>query len=195
MPKSQLSKHQFIFDILLDDFLLQCTIKSNFTGSNIIYLHACIDYLSIILITIPDLRLLRSLEKLNKQLFYLIVNRPMFESWWQTKHLAWVEELNTTISYYRNIQSHYYEDLSEREIFNLYCDTNIFLIEYLERTLDSSYNGRKGLPASDPRNGLSRNHKLTIALRRNIETVLLSSEAELSQRLCKSNKRSTVTYK
>ena len=100
MPTSQLiSKHQFIFDILLDDFLLQCTIKSNFTGFNIIYFHACIDYLSII----PDLRLLHSLEKLNKQLFDLIVNRSIFELWWQTKHLAWVKELNTTISYYRNI--------------------------------------------------------------------------------------------
>ena len=172
MPKSQLSKHQFIFDILLDDLLLQCTIKYNFTGSNIIYLHACIDYLSIILIIIPDLRLLRSLEKLNKQLFDLIVDRSIFELWWQTKHLAWVEELNTTISYYRNIQSHYYNDLSDREILQLYCDTNTFLIDYLDR-----------------------NHKLTITLRRKIETVLLSSEAELSQRLCKSNKRITVTYK
>lgn len=172
MPKSQLYKHQFIFDILLDDFLLQCTIKSNFTGFNIIYLHACIDYLSIILIIIPDLRLLRSLEKLNKQLFDLIVDRSIFELWWQTKHLAWVEELNTTISYYRNIQSHYYNDLSDREILQLYCDTNTFLIDYLDR-----------------------NHKLTITLRRKIETVLLSSEAELSQRLCKSNKRITVTYK
>ena len=172
MHKSQLSKHQFIFDMLLDDLLLQCTIKSNFTGSNIIYLHACIDYLSIILIIIPDLRLLRSLEKLNKQLFDLIVDRSIFELWWQTKHLAWVEELNTTISYYRNIQSHYYNDLSDREILQLYCDTNTFLIDYLDR-----------------------NHKLTITLRRKIETVLLSSEAELSQRLCKSNKRITVTYK
>ena len=173
MPKSQLiSKHQFIFDILLDDLLLQCTIKSNFTGFNIIYLHACIDYLSIILIIIPDLRLLRSLEKLKKQLFYLIVNCSIFESWWQTKHLTWVEELNTTISYYRNIRSNYYNDLSEREIFKLYYDTNIFLIDYLER-----------------------NHKLTILLCREIETVLLSSEAELSQRQYKSNKRTTVTYK
>lgn len=173
MPKSQLiSKHQFIFDILLDDFLLQCTIKSNFTGFNIIYLHACIDYLSIILIIIPDLRLLRSLEKLNKQLFDLIVDRSIFELWWQTKHLAWVEELNTTISYYRNIQSHYYEDLSDREILKLYCGTNIFLIDYFERK-----------------------QKLTIALRRKIETVLLSSEAESSQRLCKLNKRSIATYR
>lgn len=172
MPKSQLSKHQFIFDILLDDFLLQCTIKSNFTGFNIIYLHACIDYLSIILIIIPDLRLLRSLEKLNKQLFDLIVDRSIFELWWQTKHFAWVEELNTTISFFRDIQSHYYEELSDREIFNLYCDTNIFLIDYLDR-----------------------NQKLTIALRRKIETVLLSSEEELSQRMCKSNKRSLTTYK
>ena len=173
MSKSQLiSKHQFIFDTLLDDFLLQCTIKSNFTGFNIIYFHACIDYLSIILIIIPDLRLLRSLEKLNKQLFHLIVNCSIFESWWQTKHLTWVEELNTTISYYRNIRSNYYNDLSEREILKLYYDTNIFLIDYLER-----------------------NQKLTATLREKIETVLLSYEAELSQRQYKLNKRSTVTYK
>lgn len=129
IPKSQLiSKHQFIFDTWLDNFLLQCTIKSNFTGFNIIYFHACIDYLSII----PDLRLLHSLEKLNKQLFDLIANRSIFESWWQTKHLTWVEELNTTISYYRNIQSHYYNDLSNTEILQLYYDTNTFLIDYLE---------------------------------------------------------------
>lgn len=173
MPTSQLiSKYQLIFDTLLDDLLWQCTIKSNFTGSNLIYLHACIDYLSIMLIIIPDLRLLRSLEKLNKQLFYLIVNRPIFESWWQTKHLAWVEELNTTISYFCNIQSHYYEDLSDREILQLYCDTNIFLINYLDR-----------------------NQKLTITLCRKIETVLLSSEAELSQKQYRSNKRMTATYK
>ena len=172
MPKSQLYKHQFIFDILLDDFLLQCTIKSNFTGFNIIYLHACIDYLSIILIIIPDLRLLRSLEKLNKQLFDLIVDRSIFELWWQTKHLDWVEELNTTISFFRNIQSHYYDDLSDLEILKLYCDTNIFLINYLDR-----------------------NQKLTATLRRKIETVLLSYEAELRQRQYRSNKRTTVTYK
>lgn len=172
MPKSQLIfKHQFIFDTLLDDLLLQCTIKSNFTGSNLIYLHACIDYLSIILIIIPDLRLLRSLENLKKQLFNLIVNRSIFESWWQTKHLAWVEELNTTIFFFRDIQSHYYNDLSDREILKLYYDTNTFLIDYLER-----------------------NQKLTIALRRKIETVLLSPEAELSQRLYKSNQRSTTSY-
>ena len=173
MSKSQLiSKHQFIFDTLLDDFLLQCTIKSNFTGFNIIYFHACIDYLSIILIIIPDLSLLRSLEKLNKQLFDLIVDRSIFESWWQTKHLTWVEELNTTISYYRNMQSHYYEDLSEREILKLYCDTNTFLIDYLDR-----------------------HQKLTITLCRKIETVLLSSEAELSQRQCRLNKQSATAYK
>ena len=173
MPKSQLiSKHQFIFDMLLDDLLLQCTIKSNFTGSNIIYLHACIDCLSIILIIIADLRLLRSLENLRKELFDLIGNRPMFESWWQTKHLAWVEELNTTISYFRNIQSHYYNDLSNPEILKLYCDTNKFLIDYLDR-----------------------NQKLTITLRRKIETVLLYYEAELSQRQYKSNKSMTATYK
>ena len=99
----------------------------------------------IILIIIPDLRLLHSLEKLNKQLFDLIVNCSIFESWWQTKHLAWVEELNTTISYYRNIQSHDYNDFSDREILKLYYDTNTFLIDYLER-----------------------NQKLTIALRRKI---------------------------
>lgn len=154
MLKSKIiSKQQLIFNTLLDDFLLQCTIKSNFTGSNIIYLHACIDYLSIILITIPALRLLRSLEKLNKQLFKLIVNQSLFESWWQNQHFAWVEELNTTISFFRNIQSHYYDDLSEREVLKFYCDSNIFLINYL-----------------------NRNHKLTIALRRKIETILLSFE-------------------
>ena len=169
MPTSQLiSKHQFIFDILLDDFLLQCTIKSNFTGFNIIYFHACIDYLSII----PDLRLLHSLEKLNKQLFDLIVNRSIFELWWQTKHLAWVKELNTTISFFRNIQSHYYEGLSEREIAKLYYNANTFFIDCLERQ-----------------------QKLTIALCIKIETVLLSPEAELSKEPCKLNKRTLSTYK
>ena len=173
MFKSQLiSKQQSIFDILLDDLLLQCTIKSNFTGSNLIYVRACIDYLSIILIIIPDLRLLRSLEKLNKQLFDLIVYRSIFKLWWQTKHLAWVEELNTTISFFRDIQSHYYNDLSDREILKLYYDTNTFLI-----------------------NCLDRNHKMTITLRKKIETVLLSSEAELSQRQYKLNKKINATYK
>ena len=160
MPNSQLiSKHQFIFDILLDDFLLQCTIKSNFTGFNIVYLHACVDYLSIMLIIIPDLRLLRFLENLRKELSNLIGNHPILESWWQTKHLAWVKELNTTISFFRNIQSHYYEGLSERKIAKLYYNANTFFIDCLDRQ-----------------------QKLTIALCIKIETVLLSPEAELSQR-------------
>ena len=175
MPKSQIiSKHQFIFDLLLDDLLLQFTIKSNFVGSNIIYVYVCIDYLSIILIIVPDLRLQRSLEKLKQELFNLIiiVNRPTSELWWQTKHPAWVEELNTTISFFRNIQSYYYEDLSGREILKLYYDANTFLIDCLDR-----------------------HQKLTIALRRKIETALLSYEAELSQRQCKYNKRSNATFK
>ena len=61
---------------------------------------------------------------------------------------------------------------SDREILKLYYDTNIFLIDYLDRQ-----------------------QKLTITLRRKIKTFLLSSEGELSQEQCKLNKRTISTYK
>ncbi|MEM7760441.1 MAG: hypothetical protein AAF298_20270 [Cyanobacteria bacterium P01_A01_bin.40] len=158
MSKSQLYKHQFIFNTLLDNLLLQCTVKSNFTGSNFVAVHTCIDALSIILTIIPDIRLRQSLRQLQEQLPHPEANRAIFESWWQIKQLVWAEELNAIIFLYRNIQSCYYDNLSNSEILKCYYKVNKILIDYL-----------------------SHNHELTITLRRKLEAVLLSSEAELSQ--------------
>ncbi len=173
MLKSQLvSKHQFIFDMLLDNLWLQCVTKSDFTSYNFAYVYACIDALSIIVTIIPDVRLRQSLRKLREQLPNPEANRAIFESWWQIKQLVWAEELNTTIFLYRNIRSHYYENLSNQEILKCYRNTNKFLIDCLDR-----------------------NHELTIPLRRKIETALLSPEQELESRQWKSNKQSVTTYR
>ena len=162
MPKSQLiSKHQFIFNTLLDNLLLQCTVKSNFTGSNFVAVHTCIDALNIILTIIPDVRLRQSLRQLQEQLPNPEANQAqaIFESWWQIKQLVWTEELNVIIFLYRNIQYCYYDNLSNSEILKCYYKANKLLIDCL-----------------------SRNHELTITLCRELEAVMLSSEAELSQR-------------
>ncbi len=76
MLESQaVSKQQFIFDMLLDNLLLQCAISPS---SDFAYVHACIDALSNALTIIPDVRLQQSLQKLKEQLPKLEADRTIF---------------------------------------------------------------------------------------------------------------------
>ncbi len=155
MLESQaVSKQQFIFDILLDNLLLQCAISPS---SNFAHVHACIDALSNALTVIPDVRLQQSLQKLKEQLPKPKANRAIFESWWQVNHFVWNQELKTTISFYRDMQSPWHLYFSNHEILQRFYDANKSLIDFLDL-----------------------NYELTVALCREIETALLSPEKELT---------------
>lgn len=169
MLKSQLvSQHQFIFNTLLDNFLLQCAINPS---SNFSDVHTCIDILKAALIIIPDSRLQQSLQQLKEQLLNSGVNQIIFNSWWESQYLVWIKELKTTIYFYDNIQSGWHFHYSNHEILERYYNTNKFLIDCLER-----------------------NYELTIALRTEIEMALLSLEKELSKKDWKWCRQSVVIY-
>ncbi len=155
MLESQaVSKQEFIFDMLLDNLLLQCAISPS---SDFAYVHACIDVLSNALTIIPDVRLQQSLQKLKEQLPKLEADRTIFESWWQVNHFVWNQELKTTISFYRDMQSHWHLNFSNHEALQRYYDANKLLIDFLDL-----------------------NYELTVTLCREIETALLSPEKELT---------------
>jgi hypothetical protein len=151
--KSQLvCTQKVIFDTLLDNLLLECSIGSN---SNFIHPHTCVDVLINALNIVLDVGLEQSLQQLKEQLPAPQQDRAMFESWWQINHLDWMESLTTTISLYRHLQSHWHFNFKEQEVLNRYYNANKLLIDCLDR-----------------------NYEMKIAVRREIETVLLLPEPE-----------------
>lgn len=101
----------------------------------------------------------QSLQQLQEQLPDPEQNRAMFQSWWQTNHLAWTEQLRTAIALHRNIQSRWHFSPEQQEVMQRCYDANQLLIDCL-----------------------NSNCEVTVAVRREIEAALLLPQKELEER-------------
>lgn len=155
MLKFQLiSTQKVICDTLLDNLVLECAIGSS---SNFAHAHSCVDALSNAVNVVLDVGLQESLQQLKEQLPDSEQDLEKFQSWWQINHLDWTERLKEEIVLHRNIQSHWHFS-SEQEVLERYYDANKLLIDCL-----------------------NSNYKLTVAVRREIETILLLPLKELEE--------------
>ncbi len=168
MFKHQLvTTHKFIFDTLLNNLLWQFSISPNF---DVVDAHACIDTINNALIAVLNVGSLQPFDRLKEQLPSL-KDRTIYRSWWQDEYFIWTEELKTTVSFYRNIQTLWHFD-NERQILQRYYDGNRLLIECLEA-----------------------NYKITIKLRQEIEAaLLLPPEAKLPKKRWRWNKQAEIIY-
>jgi hypothetical protein len=161
------STHKFIFDTLLDDLLWQFVISSNF---DLVDAHACVDAINNALIAVLDVGSLQPFDRLKEQLPSL-EGRAIYRSWWQDEYFIWTEELQTTVSFYRNIQTLWHFN-NERKIIQRYYDANRLLIECLEA-----------------------NYKITIELRQEIEAaLLLPPKAKMPKKRCRQNEQAEIIY-
>ncbi len=139
-----------ILDTGLDNLLSLCTINQD-----IPHAHACGEALDDIRMTVLDLGLHKSLEKLYDE-FPHSSHKQRFKSWWQENYKAWVEELKMAIATHRNI-NHPWEFSSDQQIvLQNYYDANQLLLDCL-----------------------SSNCEVTAGVREQIEATLLLPQREL----------------
>lgn len=143
-------------DTLLDNLVLESSIGSS---PDFAHAHSLSDALSNALTIVLDVGLQQSLQQLKDQLPDPEHNREIFQSWWQTNHLAWTERLRTAIALHRNIQSHWHFSPEQQQVLQRYYDANQLLIDCL-----------------------NSNCEVTVTVRQEIEDALLLPQKELEER-------------
>jgi len=143
-------------DAALNDLLLKSAIDHS---QDFAHAHACGDALSNILGIVLDVGLHKSLQQLSEQFPSSDQNQERFQGWWQTNYATWVQQLNTTITNYRNINHHWQFTQQQEQVLQCYYDANQLLLDCL-----------------------NSNCKVTAAIRQEIEATLLLPVKELEDR-------------
>ncbi len=152
---SSLDQGMFL-DAALNDLLLKSAIDQS---QDFAYAHACGDALSNILGIVLDAGLHKTLQQLSEQFPDSDQNQERFQEWWQTNYATWVQQLNTTITNYRNINHHWQFTQEQEQVLQRYYDANQLLLDCL-----------------------NSNCEVTAAIRQEIEATLLLPVKELEDR-------------
>jgi len=152
---SSLDQGMFL-DAALNDLLLKSAIDHS---QDFAHAHACGDALSNILGIVLDVGLHKSLQQLSEQFPNSDQNQERFQGWWQTNYATWLQQLNTTITNYRNINHHWQFTQQQEQVLQRYYDANQLLLDCL-----------------------NSNCKVTAAIRQEIEATLLLPVKELEDR-------------
>lgn len=165
MLKFQLiSTQEFIFDTLLDNLLWQFDLSFTYS-CNLDHAHACIDALSYSITTVLDVGSQQLLQLFKDQIPDSEARETDKLHWCWIDYLVWIEELKTAVSFYRKMQSDWHFK-NNREILKRYYNANQFLIE----TIDRSY-------------------EITIELRQEIETAMLSFDRRSMEKKYKTQQK------
>ena len=95
-----------------------------------------------------DVSLHQSLQHLEDQLPDPDFNRAVFQSWYQTNHLAWNERLKNAIALHRNIQSDWHFSPEQQEILQRYYDANKLLLDCLNSNCEITAGVRQEIEAA-----------------------------------------------
>jgi predicted NACHT family NTPase len=96
---STLDQGMFL-DAALENLLLEF---ANDHSQDFAYLNACSEALNNILVMVLDAGFYKSLQQLRDQLPASSQNREWLQDWWQKNYSAWVEQLRSATTKYRNI--------------------------------------------------------------------------------------------
>ncbi|MBR8835036.1 MAG: NACHT domain-containing NTPase [Stigonema ocellatum SAG 48.90 = DSM 106950] len=143
-------------DAVLDNLLLECAIDQS---QDFAYAHACGDALGNILGIVLDAGLHKSLQQLWEQLPTRNQNQEKFHIWWLAHSEAWVEQLEMTLTNYRNIDHHWQFSEQQQQALQRYYDANQLLLDCL-----------------------NSNCEVTSVIRQEIEATLLLPTKELEDR-------------
>ncbi|PAX52187.1 NACHT domain-containing protein [Brunnivagina elsteri] len=152
---SSLDQGMFL-DAALNNLLLESAIDKNLDFA---HAHACGDALSNILGIVLDAGLHKSLQQLSEQFPNSEQNQERFSGWCQTNYVTWSQQLNTTITNYRNINHHWQFTQQQEQVLQRYYDANQLLLDCL-----------------------NSNCEVTAAIRQEIEATLLLPVKELEDR-------------
>jgi predicted NACHT family NTPase len=142
-------------DAALDDLLQACAIDQSLDFA---HAHLCADSLSNILGVVLDAGLHKSLQQLQNE-FPSAQNQERFQTWWQTNHTAWTDQLQRAIDSYRQIHSRWQFSPEQQQTLQRYYAANQLLLDCL-----------------------SSNCEITASIREEIEVTLLLPQKELEAR-------------
>jgi predicted NACHT family NTPase len=142
-------------DAALDDLLQACAIDQS---SDFAHAHLCADSLSNILGVVLDAGLHKSLQQLQNEL-PSAQNQERFQTWWQTHHTAWTDQLQRAIDSYRQIHSRWQFSPEQQQTLQRYYAANQLLLDCL-----------------------NSNCEITTSIREEIEVTLLLPQKELEAR-------------
>ena len=145
-----------ILDAALDNLVLEAALDHD---QDFAYARICSESLSQILVMVLDAGFYKSLQQLQNQLPPTSQNKERVQKWWQAHHLAWIEELRSTVAQYRNINHPWQFSPQQQQVLEAYYNANQLLVDCL-----------------------NSNCEITTAIREEIEATLLLPQTELEER-------------
>ncbi len=142
-------------DVALDDLLVTCAIDES---PDFAHTHLCSNSLSSILGIVLDVGFHKSLQQLQAQL-PLKQNQEWFQSWWQTHHDTWTQQLRGAIAHYRQLDQEWQFSPEQQQVLQRYYAANQLLLDCLHS-----------------------NCEVTASIRSEIESTLLLPQQELEAR-------------
>ncbi len=145
-----------LLDAALENLLQEF---SNNHSQDFVYANACSEALNNILAMVLDVGFYKSLQQLKDQLPAPSQSRERLQAWWQRNYSAWVEQIRSKITHYRDIHHPWQFTPEQQQVLQRYYDANQLLIDCL-----------------------NSNCEVTPAIRQEIEATLLLPQQELEDR-------------
>ncbi|WP_017298281.1 NACHT domain-containing protein [Nodosilinea nodulosa] len=143
-------------DAALENLLVEFAVDHS---QDFAYANACSEALNNILVMVLDVGFYKSLQQLKDQLPASSQTQERLQTWWKENYSAWVEQLQGTISHYRNIHHPWQFSTEQQQVLKHYYDANQLLVDCL-----------------------NSNCEVTEKIRQDIEATLLLPQKELEDR-------------